>query len=235
MHAPAEAPPRPDGVFVPPPPDVSHLITEDDTPLDNPFHGQQMRLLVQPLYASWQPPGGRPFIAAANVGVFAVPRNPALVPDMFLSMDVRFPADLHAKPHRAYFLWEYGKPPDVVVEIVSNREGGEGDRKLRDYARMGVSYYAIFDPGRYLQGVDLRLFALHTGRYREVGVDTPLEDMGLRLVLWRGTFEQSEDTWLRWADAATGQIIPLGEERAEAEKARADALEARLRALGESP
>jgi Uma2 family endonuclease len=41
----------------------------------------------------------------------------------------------------SYFLWLYGKPPDIVVEIVSNRESGELDHKLGSYARMGVPYY----------------------------------------------------------------------------------------------
>ena len=49
-------------------PDMSQIITEDDEPVDNMFSEKQQRLLVEPLYSSWNP--GRPFIAAANVGVF---------------------------------------------------------------------------------------------------------------------------------------------------------------------
>jgi len=44
-------------------PDISHLITEDDEPLDHFFSEKQQRLLVEPLYSFWKP--GRPFIAAA--------------------------------------------------------------------------------------------------------------------------------------------------------------------------
>ena len=61
-------------------PDMGHIITEDDTAVDNVFSEKQQRLLVEPLYSSWQP--GKPFFAAANVGVFYAIRQPPLVPDM---------------------------------------------------------------------------------------------------------------------------------------------------------
>ncbi len=51
------------------PPDISHLITEDDTPVDNLFSAKQQRLLVEPLYSGWENP--EPFLADAHVGVFA--------------------------------------------------------------------------------------------------------------------------------------------------------------------
>ena len=50
-------------------PDIQHLVTEDDTPVDNMPSEKQQRLLTEPLYSSWAGPGaGRPFLAAANVG-----------------------------------------------------------------------------------------------------------------------------------------------------------------------
>jgi hypothetical protein len=52
-------------------PDVSHLITEDDTPVDNIFSEKQQRLLTSPLYDGWIGPGNeRKFVAFANVGLF---------------------------------------------------------------------------------------------------------------------------------------------------------------------
>src|SRR6266436_6633958 len=117
-------------------PQVDDLVTEDDTPVDNLFSAKQQRLLVEPLYSSWAGPGdGRPFLADANVGVFYSVRQPPLVPDAFLSLDVQAPEDLWTRSNRSYFTWEYGKPPDVVIEVVSNQKGAEAERKLRDYAR----------------------------------------------------------------------------------------------------
>jgi hypothetical protein len=67
-------------------PDISHIETEDDTPEDNIPSAKQQRLLVEPFYSSWQP--GIPFLADANVGVYGSTNRPAIVPDMFLSLDV---------------------------------------------------------------------------------------------------------------------------------------------------
>jgi hypothetical protein len=70
-------------------PDIQGLITEDDTPVDNLPSEKQQRLLTEPLYSAWAGPGeGRTFLAAANVGIFYQARHPAIVPDMFLSLDV---------------------------------------------------------------------------------------------------------------------------------------------------
>ena len=140
-------------------PDIDHLITEDDEPVDNIFSEKQQRLLTEPLYSSWIGPGeGRTFVAMANVGVFYIAKNPAIVPDALLSLDVELPEELWAKEHRSYFLWEYGKPPDVVIEVVSNKVGEEDGEKLKKYARMRVGYYAIFDPEQQISEEVLRVY-----------------------------------------------------------------------------
>ena len=38
---------------------------------------------------------------------------------------------------RAHFVWEFGKVPDVVIEIVQQK-GEEKGTKRREYARIGV-------------------------------------------------------------------------------------------------
>ena len=222
-------------------PNIDHIVTEDDTPVDNMFSEKQQRLLTEPLYSSWPGPGeGRPFVAAANVGVFAAVYQPPLVPDMFLSLDVQAPQDLWPKAHRSYFLWEYGKPPDVVIEIVSNRKGQEAGSKLREYARIGAIYYVIFDPDEQLQAKILRLYALREGKYVPLKGQW-LPEVGLGLTLWQGVFEGVEATWLRWCDH-DGNVIATGAERAEQERGRAEQereraerLAARLRELGIDP
>ena len=122
-------------------PDVSHLITEDDEPVDNPFSEKQQRLLVDCLHSSWteEMREGAPFVAFANVGLFFVPKNPGLVPDVQVSLNVKLPKDLWEKKNRSYMTWVYGKPPDVVIEIVSNTKGGETEKKFRTYGEQGVA------------------------------------------------------------------------------------------------
>ena len=79
---------------------------------------------------------------------------------MLLSLDVEIPSEIHLKQNRSYFVWEYGKPPDAVIEVVSNREGGEDKKKLAAYARIGVRYYAIYDPDRFLGPEPLLVFTV---------------------------------------------------------------------------
>ena len=202
-------------------PDIQDLVTEDDTPVDNMLSEKQQRLLTEPLYSSWAGPGaGRPFLAAANVGVFDQARNPAIVPDVFLSLDVQVAENWWRKEHRSYFVWEFGKPPDLVLEIVSNREGREDGDKKDKYARMRVSSYVIYDPLGQVMADVLTVYRLHDASYeRQVEARFPLLKLGL--MLWEGTFEGVPGTWLRWADDH-GVLIPSGKERADRERQRAD-------------
>ncbi|MEJ7710038.1 MAG: hypothetical protein WKF84_09295 [Pyrinomonadaceae bacterium] len=87
-------------------------------------------MLTEILYSSWPGPTSgseaserRVFLAAANVGLFPSVHQPPLVPDVFLSLDVEVADDWYEKSHRSYFFWEFGKAPEVVIEIVSNRKG----------------------------------------------------------------------------------------------------------------
>jgi len=67
-------------------PNVSHIITEDDKPVDNLPSEKQQRLLVEPLYASAAIE--RPFLAADNGGSLYALHQTHVVPDMFLSLSV---------------------------------------------------------------------------------------------------------------------------------------------------
>jgi Uma2 family endonuclease len=181
--------------------------------VDNLFSAKQQRLLVEPLYSSWTGPAdGSPFLADANVGIFHTLKEPPLVPDMFLSLKVQVAADWWQKRHRSYFYREFGKPPEVVIEIVSNREGEEDGSKLLDYARMRIRYYIIFDPLEELQEGVLRVYELHQGAY-VLKTTRWLAKVGLGVTLWTGTFEGKPEVWLRWC-GKDGQVIPTGAERA---------------------
>ena len=200
------------------PPDISHIITEDDTPVDNMFSEKQQRLLTESLNISWRP--GRPFLAAANVGIFYATHEPPIVPDMFLSLDVRAPDDLWEKRNRSYFLWEYGKPPEVAVEVVSNTKGGEASGKFVTYAKVGVRYYVILDPLHQIQQETLRVYELASGSYIPK-LGSYLPGTGLGVKLWEGVFEEAHDCWLRWCDR-DGRLISSGTERAEQAENRAN-------------
>jgi len=208
-------------------PDITHLITEDDTPVDDVYSEKQQRVLPQQLNASWEGPPpedgevARPFVVMANVGVYATARESPLVPDVLLAVDVRIPEDIHEKKNRCYLLWEYGKPPDVVIEVVSNLEGGELTERKRRYRKMRVAYYVVWDPEGHLSDTPLQVFELR-GQLYVRSKRAWFESLGIGLTVWEGTFEGVTDRWLRWCDRS-GKVIPTGEERARAERDRADA------------
>ena len=202
-------------------PNIDHLVTEDDTPVDNIFSEKQQRLLVESLYTSWR--GADPkrqFLALANVGLFCGINQPPLVPDVLLSLEVKLFEDIWTKAHRSYLLWEYGKPPEVVIEIVSNRQGHELDSKLHDYAKIGVAYYIVYDPEKQLGEKVLYLYERRHIRYVEINGPW-LPEIELGLTLWHGQYEDREDTWLRWCDQE-GHLILTGAERVKQERQHAE-------------
>ncbi len=235
-------------------PNIDHLVTENGAPVDNQFSEKQQRLLAETLYCSWQP--GEPFVAMSNVGLFFAIRTPPFVPDVLVSLGVSSPADPFPKKNRSYFVWEYGKAPDLVVEIVSNDEGGEDTIKLKGYAKLGITFYVIYDPEEHLSSKPLRAYRLVSGRYELEASELPLfESLGLGVRIWSGTYEDMSQSWLRWT-TANGQLLMTGkerastaEQRAEEEKVRADEekvradqaereaeqLRAKLRQLGIDP
>jgi len=198
--------------YTPPPeiiPDISHIITEDDEPVDSINSERQMRLLVESLYTSWKTE--RPFLATANVGLFYAIKQPPLVPDMMLSLDVSAPRErVWEKQNRSYFVWEYGKVPELVIEIVSNLVGGELDSKFALYERIGVEYYVVFDPLAQYGSQLVRSFVLQEGRYVQMQhAEFPL--LNLQLEVRRSVYEDMEEDWLRWVDAS-GNLLLAGEE-----------------------
>jgi Uma2 family endonuclease len=238
--------------------DISHLVIEDDTPVDNIQSEKQQRLLVKPLYSSKPIP--TPFLAAANVGLFYKLHGDPIVPDAFLSLGVQCAEDLTQRRNRSYFVWEFGKVPEVCIEIVSNAEGdelslsqksqrkGKTVSKKEIYAQIGVPYYVVFDPLQQLQGESdmrgalLRVWTIAPGHYieltppegmREAGQFVWLETIGLGLTLWLGQFEDTTaQVWLRWCDHE-GRVISTGAEGQETAELKADAEHQRAERLAE--
>jgi Uma2 family endonuclease len=220
---------------------IEELIIQDDEPVDNIFVEKQQRLLTEPLESSWSGPGkGRPFAVFCNVGLFPEKKQTPLVPDVMLVIDVPWKVDRKRKETLSYFLWIVGKPPDVVVEIVSDRRGGEAGHKMDRYARMGVPYYVIYDPEKWLKNDELRQFELERGIYRPLAKPW-FPGVRLGLKRWEGSYADLSARWLRWSDGR-GSLIPTGAERARKERLHAEQerrererLEARLRELGFEP
>lgn len=145
-------------------PDANQLVTEDETPVDNFASAKQQHLLVGSVYSSLKQ---QTFLAEANVGIYYTDLQPPIVPDVFLSLDVQVPENWWEKQNRCYMVWRFGKPPEVVLEIVSNKEGDELGKKRQIYEHMRASYYIVYDPNQQLGEKALSVYELRGRRYFE--------------------------------------------------------------------
>jgi hypothetical protein len=213
-------------------PNLDSLVTEDDEPVDNLFSEKQQRLLTESLYTSWHRAGqNKLFLASANVGLFYTPQKPPIVPDVLVSLNVEAPFEVWDKPNRSYFVYKYGKPPEVAIEVVSNLKSKETGTKFKDYAQAKVRYYVIFDPENQLKKGVLRIYELQQTNYVEK-TNNWLSGVGLGLTLWEGRYERLHKIWLRWCDR-NNQLILTGaenteEQRLAKEKAQQQAEQERL-------
>jgi Uma2 family endonuclease len=144
---------------------------------------------------------------------------------------------------RSYTPQLQGQVPAVVMEFLSETEGGEYSIKPTYppgkwffYEQvLQVPQYAIFDPQ---EGV-LEVYQLDdSGRYDlqqpNANNHYEIEALGLLLGVWQGTKGNRTGYWLRWWDES-GQMLPWGVESVEQERQRAEALRAQLRAAGIEP
>jgi Uma2 family endonuclease len=153
-------------------------------------------------------------------------------PDWFLVVGV--PPMLGDTFRRSYVLWQEVVKPLLIIEFVSGDGSEERDTtpykgKFWVYEQaICATFYAIFDATRN----SLEVHCLDTGRYRPVPANAagryPIAPLGIELGIWEGEYEKMQLPWLRIWDSATGQMLPSADERAEAEKERAETAEGLL-------
>ena len=152
------------------------------------------------------------------------PPMKSVAPDVFVSFGVP------GGDRLSYVLWQEGKPPDFVLEVMSDSTPArERVEKKRIYEHLGVTEYFVFDADRGLEG-----FRLKGGRYRPIpwtaarpGLDGVYsETLGLFLV--PGGPENGLENELEWYDPETGEFL-LSYDQAEPRAQRTDAAEAEAR------
>ena len=213
------------------------VLSDDVTMPETDEHLLTTRLLLDILLA-FVARTRRDAKAGSNIALRWDPEHPrvGVDPDVYLVE----PAPPDAKL-RSLRTWSAGHhAPRVAVEVVSRRTARkdytEGPAK---YAASGTRELWIFDPERHGRGVTGAPFILQVWRHTRAGVfrqhyagDGPAfsEELGAWLVV------TDAGTRLRVADDEAGERLwPTEKEaadlRAEAERARADALAAELAAL----
>lgn len=222
------------------------LPCSDGEPMETWRHVCQMLLLVESLTLHWNQ--RQDFFVGGNMFVYYLKdghtRHEALGPDVFVALDVP------RRERKSWVVWQEGKGPDVVIELLSestaSRDRGEKKRIYQDVLR--VAEYFWYDPFSH----EWAGFLLQNGVYEPIAPDADgrlwSQRLGLALVRREGEYLGVPTRWLRW-ETPEGAILATAEEaasrqqqraeqeqqRAEQERQRAERLAARLRELGVDP
>jgi len=190
------------------------------------------------------------------------PEKGAEAPDWFYVPNV--PPLINGEIRRSYVLWREFMAPLIALEFASG--GGQEERdatplsvtpegqttkpgKFWVYEQIiRIPYYGIYE----IKTGKLEVYHLNNFSYQKLEPNErnhyPIEPLGVELGLLQGTYQNQTQLWLRWWDTE-GNLLLIGEERAEQERQRADQeqqraeqaeqkaarLAERLRAIGIDP
>jgi Uma2 family endonuclease len=154
-----------------------------------------------------------------NMGIYHTTGKSPIIPlvsDGFLSLGV--PRLKNEKLRPSYIVWEENHiVPIWVLEVVSKTYGEEYDRKMTDYAQLGVLYYAIYNPDYWRRDKHepFEVYQLVDGKYqRQMGAPIWMPEIGLGIGHEIGTYDRCQREWLYWYDEQ-GERFLTPEERAE--------------------
>jgi len=226
VRLPASQSPTPVLDWEPQPP--TDLVYDDGEPLESNRHRIAMNVLIDSVLKALQDRSD--FFAGGNMFVY-YSINQAMNrdfrgPDFFVALDVEGSRD-----RKAWIVWEEGgRYPDVIVELLSaSTETMDRGEKKTLYERVfKTSHYFIFDPF-----APNSLMGWHLDASQQYQPLQPsdrgwlwCEPLGLWLGTWEGQLRREPAIgtcpWLRFYDR-DGNLVPLQEEVAAAERQRADA------------
>ena len=228
-------------IELPPPfPDHTQLPEKDGTFVKNfQEHPQSIILTdsIAPILQQRHPDGQ--YCIGQDSGIYwretQPPEKGAEAPDWFYVPNVppKFKGDIR----RSYVLWREHIAPLIALEFASGNGDEERDKTPLSVSEEGVTtkpgkfwvyeqvvripYYGIYE----IKSGKLEMYHLVTGFYQKVEPNErghyfipPLE---VELGLWRGSYQNQEQLWLRWWDKE-GNLLLIGNERAEVESDRAN-------------
>jgi Uma2 family endonuclease len=227
-------------------PTQDQLPCDDGIPMETQRHKMQMDLLIHALYP-WLEKQNQGYIGG-NMFIYysaAQLKNQDFKgPDFFAVLDVP------KVERKSWVVWEEGKTPDVIVELLSESTANydKTSKKQIYQDQMRVPEYFWYDP---FNPEDWAGFRLNGRNYQPITWEDKgffCEGLQLYLTRWEGDYEGVTTTWLRWADLE-GNVLPTRGEiaeqaQAEAQQAQAEAqqaqaenrkLAAKLREMGIDP
>ena len=213
----------PDWSFLPDPEPVEDAMQQIPTitrifpMIEGHFRDRPDVLVTSEAYLCWDP---------AN-------KNAKLSPDCMVAFGVNVEK---VEIRNGYLIWEMGKPPDVVIEVASERTArADLTSKRERYASLGIPEYWRLDPsggdrygeplvGEYLVDGEYRRIELHEDDYGLVWARSEIMGINIR---WDGRHFATQDP-------VTGYTM-LGlveaNETALQERAAREAAEAQVREL----
>jgi Uma2 family endonuclease len=236
-------------------PTQDDLPCDDGIPMETYRHKLQMDILMD-AYGNWLTATQQQGFIGGNMFVY-------FNPDQVRNQDYRGPdvfvvKDVPSGERRSWVVWQEGKAPDVVIELLSpsTAKRDKTEKKQIYQKQLRVTEYFWYNP---FNPEDFAGFNLQAGVYHPLSFDDRQrlvsQQLGLALVRWQGIYKQVEAVWLRWA-TLEGELLPTDGElvqqerqrveeerqraeeerqRAEEERQRADRLAAKLRELGIDP
>ena len=214
-------------------PTQDQLPCDDGVPMETQRHKLQMDILIDTLL-SWLEAredgyvGGNMFVyfSAAQL------RNQDFKgPDFFAVLGVP------KQERKSWVVWEEGKAPDVIVELLSESTQQQDKTTKKDIYQdqLRVPEYFWYDP---FNPEDWAGFKLQNGVYQPLELDERerliSERLSLALVRWQGTYKGVETVWLRW-ETLEGELLATPQEIAteaqqEAAQAQQEAAQAQQEA-----
>ncbi len=201
------------------PPTQDDLPCDDGIPMETERHKHQSDLLINAL---WERLKQQNAYVGGNMFVYfsleQVRNQDFRGPDVFVVLDVP------RKERKSWVIWEEGKGPDIVIELLSESTlSRDKTEKKRIYqSQMRVPEYFWYDP---FNPEDFQGFRLQGSVYQPIEPDEQgrliSQQLELALVKWSGSYREIDTVWLRWA-TLEGELLPTTEEIAEQERQRAE-------------
>ena len=205
------------------PPTQAELPCDDGIPMETQRHKLQMDILIDTIQPWLEQRtdgyvGGNMFV---YYSLAQLKNQDFRGPDFFAVLGV-------PKTERlSWVVWEEGKPPDVVIELLSESTANndKNQKKLIYQNQMRVSEYFWYDP---FNPNDFAGFDLNSGAYQRIALNEKNQlvskVLDLALVRWEGNYRGVDATWLRWA-TLDGELFPTSQEMVIITQQRADEIE----------
>ena len=203
-------------------PTAEELPSSDETPVDNQLQNDIPNLLLSLLALIWA--NRDDWYFGVDMGVYYNPDEAAIVPDGFLAIGVKH--DTGEKGRLSYLRWaENNIMPILFLEVVSETYNSEYEKKLADYQKLGILYYAIYNPlsgrkGRFKNRQRLEVYRLIDEKYELLPSENNrvwLPEIELALGYENGEHIAWEREWLYWYDGSGNRYLTANERAINAE------------------